>query len=242
MNKLFKFNIIYIFMLVILQNPEEVQGADLEIDKNDEKIFTHIYDNQIWQKGSGTGSYKEYTEEYRKILQEYFYDPKFHTIVDYGCGDFQIIRLIDIPSDKVYIGLDVVKSVIENDKKLFSKDNVRFYKIDDFDKMEDLNLLSGDLLIVKDVFIHWPNAKIQKFLDTVLPNFKYSLITNDSLKEEFTRDIQLGNFRAIDITKEPFNFNKNIRLIKEYSYYSTEYNQDIPKTIYLYTNPSQIQN
>ncbi len=230
-------------MLVFLQNPPEVQGEDLELERNDEKIFTYIYDNQIWQKGSGTGSYKEYTEEYRKILQEYFYDPKFHTIVDYGCGDCQIMELIDIPSDKVYIGLDVVKSVIENDKKLFAKDedNVRFYKIDNFDKIDDLNLLSGDLLIVKDVFIHWPNAKIQKFLDTVLPNFKYALITNDSLKEKFTRDIQLGHFRAVDITKEPFRFNKNIKLIKEYSYYSTEYNLDIPKTIYLYTNPSQIQ-
>ena len=242
MNRFYKFKLIFVFVLVFLQNTEKAKGADTKVEKNDEQIFSHIYDNQIWNKGSGTGSYKEYTQEYREILQSYFYDPKLKVIVDYGCGDFQIMELIDIPSNKVYIGLDVVKSVIENDKKLFSKDNVRFYKIDDFDKIENLDLLSGDLLIIKDVFIHWPNAKIQKFLDTVLPNFKYALITNDSLKEEFNKDVELGNFRAVDITKEPFNFNKNIKLIKEYSYYSTEYSQDVPKTIYLYTNPSKTQN
>ncbi|WP_342269643.1 hypothetical protein [Rickettsia endosymbiont of Orchestes rusci] len=198
----------------------------------EKEIFTYIYDNDKWGKGSGPGSYEENTEVYRKLLQEYFNDSRFKTIIDYGCGDFQIMELINVPDNKIYKGVDVVKKVIENNKKLYGKDNIQFSQIEDFDQLKDNGLLIGDLLIVKDVFIHWPNNKIQNFLDTILPNFNYALITHDIAEECFNKDIQLGGFRPLDIGVSPFNF-QNLTVIKEYGTQET----GGKKRVYLYTNP-----
>jgi hypothetical protein len=38
---------------------------------------------------------------------------------------------------------------------------------------------SGDLLIVRDVMMHWPTSEITYFIENILPRFRYALLTND---------------------------------------------------------------
>jgi hypothetical protein len=209
----------------ISMRQELTRVIDLELE---EQVFTHIYDTNFWTNGSGPGSHKDYTVEYRKLLQEYFNDPKFSSYVDLGCGDWQIMSLIDIPKTKTYKGYDIVRSVIDANRATYQQKNVQFYHSQDINKIE-----AGDLLIIKDVMIHWPNSKIMDFINHLLPKFKYALITNgySSDETELNTDIEPGQFKYVDITKSPFNL-QNTEMVLEY----ISSNQSI-KRVHLYKNP-----
>lgn len=193
----------------------------------EENVFSKIYDTDFWTQGSGPGSTKENTVEYRAILQKYFDDPKYQKYVDLGCGDWQIMQLINIPKNKIYKGYDIVQSVIDANNKKFSASNVSFYhsiNIDDID--------SGDLLIVKDVLMHWPNKRVKHFIDNVLPKFKYALITEGDDPVTKNTNINFGEWRPVDLTAHPFN----VEFIKHIGNYTVS---DVVKKMYFYINPTK---
>ncbi len=192
----------------------------------EEKVFSNIYATDFWTNGSGPGSTKENTIEYRKILQKYFDDPKYQTYVDLGCGDWQIMSLINIPKEKTYKGYDIVKTVIDDNKKKFSKDNVHFYHSTDIDNVD-----SGDLLIVKDVLMHWPNKRVDYFTKNILPKFKYALITEGDDAITKNTNINFGEWRPVDLTAKPFTV-PGIEHI--FSYHA----HGVVKKMYFYTNPN----
>lgn len=201
----------------------------------DSVIFTKIYKENKWGKGSGPGSYEKNTVLYRELLQNYFNDQRFHTIVDFGCGDFQIMKLINVPLDKIYKGIDIVPEVIEQNKKFYAKANIKFYLIKDLYKINPQDqIVKSDLLIVKDVLMHWSNKKIQYFIDQILPHFKYALITHDIAEDDkLNKNITTGKFRPIDITYPPFSV-KNAKMILEYEGGGR-------KRVYFYTNPNLVK-
>lgn len=132
------------------------------------------------------------------FLQDFFKQKHIKSIADVGCGDWQFSQNIDF-SGISYTGYDVASFVIERNQKAHAKENVKFVLYDgDFDKIEP-----ADLLICKDVLQHLPNEKIKEFLK-ILPRFKYALITND-IGERVNEDILASGYRALDITKPPFN-------------------------------------
>ncbi|MEK6733707.1 MAG: hypothetical protein AABY27_01205 [Pseudomonadota bacterium] len=120
-----------------------------------------------------------------------------------------------------------MKSVVDDVASKHQKPNVQFFHIHD---LEDLKNEKADLLIIKDVMQHWPNEIIQYFINNILPNFKYALITNDFKENEPNVDIKSGHFRPIDIEATPFNI-KNIELLSVYE------SHGVTKKVYLYTNP-----
>ena len=71
---------------------------------------------------------------------------------------------------------------------------------------------SGDLIIIKDVMQHWPNKEVSYFLETVLPRFKYGLLTNDMTGGEQV-DITFGGWRALNfgsLTNKEFLYKFNL--------------------------------
>lgn len=202
---------------------------------NFSQVFSQIYDRNSWGRGSGPGSSPENTKSYRIVLQHHINDKSnIQSIVDLGCGDWQIMSLIQIPENKKYLGLDVVPSVIERNKAEYRKENVDFQLIQDLSEIP-----SGDLLIVKDVIQHWPNEQIHEFVKTVLPKFKYALITNcfqahwGNLQGLYNQDIQIGDYRPIDLTDAPFNLG-NMELYLEYK-------GGGDKRTYLWTNSNKAE-
>mgnify|MGYP001119455335 CR=1 FL=1 len=122
------------------------------------------------------------------------------------------MKLIDIPSDKIYKGYDIVKSVIDTNNLRFKKENISFNCVDNLDSIE-----GADLLIIKDVMIHWTNERVLYFINNILPKFKYAILTEDYSEDNAITnlEIQFGQFRCIDITQPPFN-SKNCKKILEY--------------------------
>jgi hypothetical protein len=195
----------------------------------EERAFTKIYERNIGvtdlasdPKGSGL---------YLQLLDIYVNKFDIKTVFDLGCGDWRLMSAIAFPDEKIYKGFDLVGSVINNNIQHYQKSNVIFHHIH---RLADFATEKGDLLVVKDVIQHWPNEDIKYFIQNILPNFKYALITNDYDSPNFNQrngQISHGGFRNIDLESEPFNL-ENIAVILDYNVHG------LLKRVYLYTNPN----
>ena len=172
------------------------------------EVFEDIYQNRRWYKGSGSGSLPENTQEYRELLQRYIKENEIKSVLDIGCGNWISSCMIDW-SDVRYIGVDIVKFLVDISEKRWGTERIRFKYLDATkDKLPD-----ADLVIIKDVFQHWSNGAILSFLPK-LKNYKYSLITNSCVEIGVNCEIKNGDARAIDLSRDPFNL--NVRKLLQY--------------------------
>ncbi|TAL33190.1 MAG: class I SAM-dependent methyltransferase [Spirochaetes bacterium] len=171
------------------------------------ETFDRIYTEGRWGKDaqdrgtSGTGSTVEITREYRAWIEEFIRKNKVASVVDAGCGDWNFSRLIDWGGAR-YLGIDISNVVIERLKKNYRGDRFEF-------QMGDItgDLPAADLLICKDVLQHLPNELVKKFIRNNLKKGKYrwALITNDALTADGNKDINIGDYRRIDLSRPPFD-------------------------------------
>lgn len=162
------------------------------------KAFTFIYDNKIWGEGSGGGSSLQNNGDYIDFLHEFLLKNKIKSVVDFGCGDWQFSRHVNW-CGAVYLGIDTVQSVVDRNNRLFSKEGVEFHC---FDNVNELGA-GYELLLIKDVFQHWKDKYIIKFLDESASNYKYILCTNTingSWQHETQKDVLT---RPISATIKP---------------------------------------
>ena len=166
------------------------------------QIFTNIYSSDMWGGGSGFGSRPENATAYMSMLRGIFSSKAIKTIADLGCGDWQLMEKIKVPNGAIYKGFDLVESVIETNKAKHAAENIHFFKIEN---LNDFINVKADLLIVKDVIQHWSHEQVKFFLEKILPNFKYALITNCYIKGINAPDLKLGDFHPIDLQAAPFD-------------------------------------
>ena len=129
-------------------------------------VFDEIYKHNGWGFGSGHGSLPSVTKGYRKLLEDFIRENNIKSVVDYGCGDWQFSRLVDW-GDASYTGVDVVPSVVEENTAKYGSDKITFKAIKPGAKPP-----KADLLIVKDVLQHLPNATVEKFIKEVLEKIR----------------------------------------------------------------------
>ncbi len=164
-------------------------------------LFSNIYENDIWDGGSGPGSRLENIKNYHDYLQEFLRNHHIRSIVDCGCGDWQSTRYLDLKGIR-YTGIDIVPFVIEANQKAYGQAEVRFV----CGNFSEMDLPLADLAICKDALQHLPDESVTSFLGQ-LHKFKYVLITND-LGDNRGRDATLSSnpyhFARLDITQAPF--------------------------------------
>jgi hypothetical protein len=172
-----------------------------------EKIFSNLYETGAWgtnEEGlgsSGPGSSMENSEPYIKFLQNFIQTNGISTIVDAGCGDWSFSKAIDWGTAR-YVGIDIVKPVIERCQTKFASPQVEFIHGD----INEIEMPAGDLLICKDVLQYLSNSEALQFLDRI-SKYKYCLITNDACSnphQTSIRSIVCGDHRPIDLSSLPF--------------------------------------
>lgn len=196
-------NRVYIFFLMFFAsflNSEDIVSNSA--------IFSSIYERGEWgvdenQKGnSGSGSDPQNAKIYLSFLKSYLEDNSIQSVVDLGCGDWRLGRLINWDGIK-YLGIDVVESVINENTKNFASANISFIKADGTDYV----LPKADLLICKDILQHLPYKDIQNIIKQ-FSKFKYCIVINDVDPVKLTCeniDIPRGYYRCLDLTKPPFS-------------------------------------
>jgi len=144
-----------------------------------EEVFTDIYLSQRWGGAegefcSGGGTRDErVVEPYLKAVIDWLNataDGRAR-VVDLGCGDFTVGSRM-IPHCESYVGVDVVKPLIEHHQRQHSRPTVRF---------EHLNIISddlpaGDVCLVRQVLQHLSNEEICMILEK-LRQYRHAIIT-----------------------------------------------------------------
>ncbi|MDY0002497.1 MAG: methyltransferase [Polyangia bacterium] len=171
-------------------------------------VFTRIYEKAHWgtnaegKGSSGTGSSLQSTVAYRAFLQRFLKTNRIRSVVDAGCGDWEFSKAMDWTGIS-YKGYDIVRSVVEENKKRYAAPGIEFFTAD----IVKAALPPADLLLCKEVLQHLPNAYVRTFLGQ-LPKYRFALITNDvdpKTRSAPNHDIQVGGYRHIDLSAAPFH-------------------------------------
>jgi SAM-dependent methyltransferase len=169
-----------------------------------QRVFADIYRADLWNGGSGVGSAPDATGPYRRLVRQMLASPEITSVVDVGCGDWQLGSLVDW-SGVHYIGIDIVPEVVEENVRRFGARGVEFRVADALNG----TLPVGDLLLVKDVLQHWPLADVHPFLRGPARDFPFALLTNDLASvywdSPVNADIALGAWRTLDLEAPPFS-------------------------------------
>ena len=188
-----------------------------------EEVFTNIYKinkwgnnkNENYSGSSGRGSGIGYNEKYIIFLKKFINDYNIESVIDLGCGDFQIGRMLYDDMNIIYNGYDVYKEVIDYNIKTHPEEKYTFKHFDFYSNKE--NIEEGDLCILKDVLCHWTTPQIYLFMDylTQSKKFKYILIINDCEQHKHNTNIETGGFRKLSCNYLPL---KKYRPVKLYNY------------------------
>ena len=116
------------------------------------------YWKQRYESGgnSGDGSYRKLAEFKAEVLNSFVKDQQVETIIEYGTGDGNQLRMSEYPS---YLGFDVASEAISQCENIFSGDESKTFKLMDAYANETAQLtLSLDViyhLIEDNVYHHY---------------------------------------------------------------------------------------
>jgi hypothetical protein len=193
-----------------------------------DKIFTNIYENRLWGNNnakeyngsSGEGSSVEYNiNTYVPFLRKFITDNEIKTVIDLGCGDFRIGKLLYDDTDISYTGYDAYEKIIQYNSTQHLLSKYSFIHLDFLNNKE--KIINGDVCILKDVIQHWSLNNIYTFIDYLVENkkFKYILIINCSFQDTDNTDINDGGFRPLSCDYLPL---KKYNPKKLYNYITKE--------------------
>jgi SAM-dependent methyltransferase len=168
------------------------------------EAFEKIYKNKTWQRGngpmSGPGSSVECSKPYLDFIQEFCAIRNVRSILDLGCGDFNLMQHFNFDKIDHYLGIDIVQSVIDQNTNNFGKHNVEFVCNS---ILEYVPTKQFDLVLCKDVCQHLFPTNVQKLLH-VVGNQKLCLFTND-ISESVNGIILDGDYTPVDLSTPPYN-------------------------------------
>ena len=165
-------------------------------------IFARIYKLDSWALGSGPGSLPVANRPLTRLFESFIQENSVRSIVDFGCGDWQYMSEVDLHGAD-YVGFDVVDDLLGRNKLLYSRPNVRF----EHSPSDSDDLPPADLLLIKDVLIHLPNAFISRLMACAMYKYKFILAVNNRTgnASHYNVEIQPGEFRPVDLSRPPFS-------------------------------------
>ncbi len=184
----------------------------LNKSENRQEIFSNIYSKNFWgskESYSGKGSEILQTSLIRNELPKIFLEHGCSSILDAPCGDFFWMKNVIQYSNIKYIGCDIVKELIDHNQKKFGNKNIVFKHLD----ICSSDLPNADIMICRDCLIHLSYKDIKNFIKNFLNSeIPLLLLTNHkNYNKKFkNKDIQTGDFRFIDIFREPFGFPEEV--------------------------------
>jgi SAM-dependent methyltransferase len=186
------------------------------VSQNPSEIFSTVYEQSIWGHKadggffSGNGSHTpEVVSPYVRAVCEFlasFAEPP--SVVDLGCGDFNVGRQIR-PLCGQYVACDVVPALIARNQRLFAEMQVDFRCVDIVgDELPD-----GRVAFLRQVLQHLRNDQILSVIQK-LKKFNYLVLTEHlPMRDRFVPNrekptgpgIRLGVRSGVVLTAPPFN-------------------------------------
>lgn len=185
------------------------------------EVFEEIYEQHTWDRQgstaryrSGPGSDASVTHRYEAFVVDYLMrHPDVQTLVDIGCGDFQVSsRILDALALKGrrvdYVGCDIAANVVAYNTETFGRPGVAFQVLDVTRQVPPV----GDLVTVREVFQHLSNAHIAAALANLGRRYRRAIITESVLPRVATPNVDIvSGYRTRDgygsgvlVDKPPF--------------------------------------
>lgn len=187
-----------------------------EGDNDARGVFGFYFDRNLFgdaESASGTGSSLKATETIRAALPGLFTELDIETVLDIPCGDFHWAKEMDWTARR-YIGIDVVEPLIDQNRRRHGAPGRDFLVAD---IVED-PLPACDLILCRDLFIHFPNALVAEALANIKRSGARYLLTTQYRNPRSNRDIRLGSFRPVNLEAPPFNLPPPDRAIRDDDY------------------------
>lgn len=181
-----------------------------------ESRFAQIYEASVWQRGarddvpkSGEGSSLAATAELRQALPDVLDQLGSRTLVDIGCGDFTWMQHVAVKQN--YIGLDVVASVIAENRDNYLNEHREFLVVDA--TKEDIP--DGDVILCREVLFHLSFADIRHLLKNVLSKPRSYLLLTTDREAMVNADIPTGDFRPLNLQAWPLRLPAPERVVAD---------------------------
>ena len=199
----------------------------LPIDKTNlkKKVFTSIYKSNHWVQdedilpsenisvsGHGSNINTEQFFNLKKNFNDFIHNYKIESILDMPCGDFLWMKEI-IKDKKInYLGVDIVRELIEKNNNKFQNNDINF---ENHDILKYSPSKSFDLIIIRDLFIHIDNSDILEILNKI-KNIDFKFIALNSYDNKINTNVIIGKHRKINLLNHPFNLKKPFYSFKDY--------------------------
>jgi hypothetical protein len=178
-----------------------------------EKIFAQIYARNLWggaESRSGTGSSVARTEQLRPRLTQLLLDLGVGSILDLPCGDFNWMRLTELPGID-YLGADVVTSLIARNNLQYAGPERSFLRLD----MLCDALPKADLILCRDGFVHLSFFDIASALRRMNEGGATYLLATTFTGHGRNQDIATGDWRPLNLSLAPFHFPAPLKLLAD---------------------------
>ena len=180
-----------------------------------EALFTFIYENNLWgnpESVSGRGSTLKNTTAFVEQFKQLLKKLGVRTLLDAACGDFHWMKTIELDLDN-YIGVDVVAAIINANKELYENEKRHFFHLD---VIKD-PLPKVDLILCPDCLAHFSFEDGLATLENVKRSGSTYLLTTSYIDQPQNKDIETGDWRALNLQKAPFNLPEPLVIIEEKS-------------------------
>lgn len=178
-----------------------------------EEVFTSIWQENVWKAGdsvSGAGSEVAATESIRKAIPRLVRDLGVKVFLDAPCGDFNWMKHVDFGGCR-YIGLDVVKAMIEQLQRQYSGPNREFVHGD----LVAGPLPKADMVLCRDCLFHLNDEQIMSALRQIKATGAKWLLTTTFPEADFHREGITGGYRDINLARPPYSLGAPKELIDE---------------------------
>jgi hypothetical protein len=175
-------------------------------------VFAEHYRTNAWESNesvSGAGSTLDQTVAIRAALPNLVRDCDIQTILDLPCGDFNWMKTLDLPVR--YIGGDVVKEIVSNNRARFTTHERSFIMCD----LTRDPLPKVDLVLCRDCLVHLSFDDIYKSLANLRRSGSMWLLTTTHVGGGPNLDIVSGEWRPLNLRTRPFSFPRPILSIDE---------------------------
>lgn len=180
------------------------------------EIFSKVYEEKYWKDNgyglkysSGTGSCEDLSLNYCQVVSNFVLENKINSIVDLGCGDFQVSKKIVDFCDVFYTGYDCVSKLVDYNQEQFGNDKTQFR----YANIAEDEFVGADLCLIRQVLQHLSNEQIISILEKT-KQYKYVIVTEHyPLSSDFTPNLdhqpgprtRLYRNSAVVLNQPPFS-------------------------------------
>lgn len=195
--------------------PKQLTWKAQSVGEQPSKVFTEIFEKNLWgsdESVSGLGSTLEWSAKMRKSLPELLLRRGARTLLDAPCGDFNWMRVVQLPEGLSYLGGDIVGSLISDLQGKYGRSGRQFVHLDILtDPLPD-----ADLWLCRDALIHFPSEAVIRVLEKFAKSNTRYLLTTTFDFPTANPDIAFGDFRLINLRIPPFSLPKPLEYIDDY--------------------------